>query len=566
MGLQINFCKSPSCSNFGVPIDVLARRGARANDQYIVMSANGIPMGQCNACGEYFPLKSNLGIYEEFRRVNLSGSAPASCPNLACANHLVDVDGRLGNYQSFGRTPIGAARYRCKACKTTFSIKPAGINPIAKQRQADKNPMILRMLCGKMPHRRIREAAGVTGPVFFQRLDFFFQQASQFMAARESRMEELGLRRLYIGTDRQDHSVNWSHRDDKRNVIVTAVASADNGSGYVFGMDVNFDPGVDYDKIAGNVKSEVNVTPPFRRHARLWLPQDFRAAAARSKKRVSAGGLAGAISDAYQDSQGRADVESTERVSLEERLPVEGMLVHAEYTLYGHFQRLQRMVGQVEKVRCFVDQDSGMRAACLGSFADRIKRGEVDAFYVSINARLTVDEKRKAMKAAAKAFRDVAEGHPTLTEEQVKLLLLRDRIAHAQTMGPWKDRWVVHPLPSMSEPEKAMCYLTDRGDYDLDHRSWLYNKASLHGVDSWFNQIRRRSSMLERPIGSHANRGRVWSGYSAYRPGQLQKLMTIYRACHNYIWLAEGQKQTPAMRLGLAKAPLNYKDLIYFSS
>ncbi len=85
------------------------------------------------------------------------------------------------------------------------------------------------------------------------------------------------------------------------------------------------------------------------------------------------------------------------------------------------------------------------------------------------------------------------------------------------------------------EPEKAICYLTDQCDYDDDHLAWLLNKASLHAVDSWFNRLRRRSSMLERPIPSSANRGRVWNGYSTYRPEQISKLLTIYTACHNYV-------------------------------
>ena len=123
----------------------------------------------------------------------------------------------------------------------------------------------------------------------------------------------------------------------------------------------------------------------------------------------------------------------------------------------------------------------------------------------------------------------------------------------------------MHPLPSMSEPEKALCYLTDFGDYDADHLAWLYNKASLHAVDSWFNRLRRRCSMLERPIVSSGNTGRVWNGYSTYRPEQLGKLMTIFRACHNYIWTSDKRKDTPAMRLGLARAPLDYKAIIYFA-
>ncbi len=110
---------------------------------------------------------------------------------------------------------------------------------------------------------------------------------------------------------------------------------------------------------------------------------------------------------------------------------------------------------------------------------------------------------------------------------------------------------------------------TDRNQYDDDHLAWLHNKASLHAVDSWFNRLRRRSSMLERPIHSAANRGRTWNGYSAYKPEQIAKLLTIFRVCHNYIWLPSDlkkadKKEPPAMRLGLAKAPLDYRDIVYY--
>lgn len=74
--------------------------------------------------------------------------------------------------------------------------------------------------------------------------------------------------------------------------------------------------------------------------------------------------------------------------------------------------------------------------------------------------------------------------------------------------------------------------------------------------------------LLERPFSSATNRGRVWNAYSPYRPEQINKIQTILRACHNYVWLPEGKKAaakgTPAMRLGLAKAPLNLSDIIYY--
>jgi hypothetical protein len=46
---------------------------------------------------------------------------------------------------------------------------------------------------------------------------------------------------------------------------------------------------------------------------------------------------------------------------------------------------------------------------------------------------------------------------------------------------------LIIPSRLWASHQKAVAYLTDLGDYDEDHNAWLYNKASLHGVDSFFN-------------------------------------------------------------------------------
>ena len=130
--------------------------------------------------------------------------------------------------------------------------------------------------------------------------------------------------------------------------------------------------------------------------------------------------------------------------------------------------------------------------------------------------------------------------------------------------GKWKDLWFEHPFPSMGEPEKAVVHLTDFNDYGENHQAWLYNKASLKGVDSFFNQVRRRLSLLERPIRSKSNKGSIWNGYSPYDPTNVARVLDIMRTVHNYILTGKDGK-TPAERLGLAKVQIDYEDIIYFS-
>lgn len=43
----------------------------------------------------------------------------------------------------------------------------------------------------------------------------------------------------------------------------------------------------------------------------------------------------------------------------------------------------------------------------------------------------------------------------------------------------------------------------------------------------------------------------------------MTKTLDIYREVHNYVEIGEDGK-TPAMRLGLAKAPLEYGDIIRY--
>ena len=137
------------------------------------------------------------------------------------------------------------------------------------------------------------------------------------------------------------------------------------------------------------------------------------------------------------------------------------MQIHAEYTLYVHFLYLKQLLGGVEKLRFCLDQDSGMRAACLAAFQPEIAARRADAFYVRIAKEMTIAEKRAASALSRVAFEDVRRLNPNLSDAELETWLIKERIAHMATIGKWQDRWMLHPFPSMSEPEKAVCYLTD---------------------------------------------------------------------------------------------------------
>jgi len=530
----------------------------------VVGTAKGIPALECLECGEYPPVKSNACIHSELQRM-LSGipiPQDPCCPNSACENYAVCITAGKQYYSLFGKTSAGSPRYKCKACCKVFAVKKS----TSGQRLPHKNKLIFSLLMNKSPFNRICEVACINPKTLYDKIDFIHQQCLAFSGDRERKLlEDKPIRRLYVSVDRQDYMVNWTRRADKRNTQLTAVGSADNTTGYVFGMHLNYEPSLDIREVEAEAVAagDYSTPHPFRRHARLWLNGDYDEAIHRSFTQLESCGLNEQIEDTYSDAVQRLDVESSERTDSTRKLPSKGVQVHAEYTLYGHFFFLHRLFGGAEKVRFFLDQDSGMRAACLAAFQPEIKGRTCDAFYVRINTAMTVDEKRRALADSRSTFQNIQREQASLTDNEVRLLIIKQHMTSVAEIGQWKDHWLSHPFPNMSEPEKAVCYLTNYGDYDEDHLAWLYNKASIHGVDRFFMQVRRRLSLLERPIASASNARRMWYGYSPYNPTMIKKMLDIFRVYYNFCLAGKDQK-TPAARLGLASGKATLEDIIYF--
>ena len=339
------------------------------------------------------------------------------------------------------------------------------------------------------------------------------------------------------------------------------------------GVPSNFDPFPDRDAVEADASrtGDCLLPSPLRKYARFWLNCDYLASANRMQGKEARIGttLDSAISAAYATAGERLDVDVFDDKTTPQKVPDYGLQVHAECTLVAHFYFLKKMLGNVEGWRCFRDQESGIRSACLSAFQPEIAARTAEAFYVRITQALTVDRKRQLTAPSKGVFEGIKAPNLSLPEGGVRLLMLKGEIARIRQFGPWRDRWARHPLPTMSEPEKAVCWLTEHDQFDEDHVAWLYNKASLHAVDAFFQKVRRRISLLERPLPSSANRARVWNGYAAYHPATVQKMLDIFRVVHTFIDKRQTKQggvktiTTPATRLGLAPAPLPYGDVIY---
>lgn len=575
--IQVNFCKNPRCPNFGVPAGLAkyARRSKAAHvpgaDYKLVAAGAGQPLLHCLLCGEHLPLKSNQGISEEVERLSLFlwTKPERSCPNAECANQRVGVSAGKSHYYSKGKTEQGSQRYVCRLCGKSFSIPAVSTQ---RQRIPHKNKILLKLLLGKMPLSRICDVLDIAPKTLYDRIEFFYQQSLRFAAHYEQRLfEKPPQKRLYLAVDRQVYCVNWSKRKDKRNVMLHAIGTADLTSSYVFGMHLNFDSKLDNEAIEQAAKAcdDYSCAYPFRRYARHWLAGDYQKAVEESSARISKRRRASTepmanVSATYEDASLRSDVESPEFITTSEKFPSRGMQIHNEYTMYAHFYYLRQLLGTTEKVRFYMDQESGIRAACLAAFEAEIKARRCDAFFVSVAKDLTIDTKRKIIAESRIAFEAMQRARPELTEREVQVLMMAQEMKRAAPFGKWSDKWLCHPFPNSSEPQKVISYLTDFGDYEESHLAHLYLKGSLHGIDRFFMQVRRKLSLLERPIGTPSRMGRTWYGYSPYQPENIEKVLEIFRVYYNFC-LAGKDGDTPAMRLGLVSHVVEIDELIRFT-
>lgn len=581
-GIQVNHCKSPQCVNFSYPAG--PNRPYRRNGtpsvlgDYIVGTSNrDTPSIKCAFCNEKSPIRSNQAISEEYTRLGnhlYRQVFEPSCKTEDCLMHGVPLSQSGSQYIAFGKTASGTQRYRCLECKKTFSGTQ---KPASGQRRPERNRDVFILMVNRVPLSRIVETTTLAPQAVYDKMEFIYKQCRLYSGAHEAKLlqPDFVLPKMYVAVDRQYYLINWLKRDDRRAVQLNAIATADLKSGYVFGMHLNFDESAIASEIeaAAAAAGDAHLTPPFRRYARLWLAQDYTEALTDAQRRVVASittpppgfndALLNEIVEEYADADARADIEESDFKNKELQLPKSGMQVRETYTMYAHFQLVARLLKNAPKVRVFMDQDSGFRAAFMSAYRDRIKARTADGFFVKVAKDATAYQKQRAVIDAKKKLIQFMAENGITDEYSAQVEMMKLNVKAATPIGRWGDKWVSHPMPIASEPSKQISWQTNLGDYDENHEARLLLKASLHAVDRFFMITRRRLTKAERPVVSVRRNRAMWYGYAAYNPYYLARELEVCRVYFNFCVVGK-DKRTPAMRLGLASNPVDPQEILDF--
>ena len=523
---------------------IRGRYAEKNGDDYVVIGTGSENL-KCKKCNRFSTLKSNKGIYEELQR---QGSYFLQLAPFAC-----DC-GNTAQFRRYGKTRSGSDRWQCLACKKTKSFG----KPAIRQRASHKNALVFDLLINKSPINRMMEIADLGVAALYGKIDFIHEQCRLFAAEREAKLNNLHHDRLYLCTDRQDYMVNWGDRRARKTVQLTAIATADLHSGYLVAMSPNFDRSMKPDDLEKAVQAagDDNKPYPMRDFARLWTLDDYAGSVLRT---------------ATGSSNARADLEAPEGLTDEQQLPTTGVQVHADYLMYGHYRLLRELLPNVGKYRFFIDGDAGLLAACVGVFSKEIASRQADAVVLHIDKTLNTIQRRNKNADAQRWFEAERLKYPNMSKKEAMTSIMASqlkaiRAASTNPQDALQGTFISHPFPDPAEPEKRYRYATDYGDYDDEHTANLLMKATLWPVDTIFNRIRRRIAALERPIRSVRRANGLWDIYAPYDPAMVEKLLTIYRVWHNYVWVSPKTKKTAAEILGLAAGKIRTQDILYFDS
>jgi transposase-like protein len=555
--IQVNWCKTPRCQNFGVPPNDYAISGGRGRvspDGYKVRGFEPTDL-LCHYCLKSSRIKSNLAIAEEYDRQSASlWAAPIlSCPNPSCAHDKPKSDSGSTGFRRYGATRSGSVRWQCKLCKTTFAVG----KPTRRHRKPHLNITAFELIVNKVSISRMSEILGVSCTSVYGKIDFLYRQCLAFSASRERELCTMAFDRLYLSTDRQDYIVNWGDRRNRKTVQLTTIGTADRRSGYVFGLTPNFDAAIDPTELERDWQASGDYlkAPAMRRFARLWTLDDYRAS---TEKATKAGGK--------EDIPARDDLDAPELLSDGQQLPRSGAQVHAEYVMHGHYWLLRSLFPKVDKLRFFIDRDAGLLHACMGAFGGRVKERTADIVVVDYLKRITVDERKKKQMEAQAWFESQRLRFPELTDKEARTAIFAEEIRATRKLygNDISEVWINCKFPDIAEPGKRFKFITDLADYDDSHVANLLLLATLWPIDTVFNRIRRRIAAFERPVTSASRAWRLWHLYAPYDPAMVEKLLTIYRTWHNYIWVSPNTDKTAAEMLGLTKGRIRAQDIVYY--
>ncbi|NOI66778.1 lactate dehydrogenase [Vibrio sp. 99-8-1] len=386
-GLQLNFCKTLACDNFGLS----------DAERYVLQHVNPKrPAMVCRECGAFPPLLNNQEVINELHRLRrVHSDGLPTCRNTECDNFGLSVHTHKNLYHAFGYSG-DRQRYRCKKCQSTFVDKWSGAN---KKLNFQEN--LLGLLFMSFSVREVCRKLEINPKTFYDHVDHIASRCRRKLAMFDAR---------WVNHEHHYHlASHFMPLQPKSNNGVLWFATGEANSGYILSQHINYS--ID-EEAQGSLDHDPYQTPS-RYVSRHYQPE------ANNDISVQSSDLRERIDEKYQVILARGNVEDPMGNMTCFNYPSKGALIRAPYTSYAHFLHVLEMCDIDKQVSIYLPQDPVLRSAALTICLPRIKRQNIDLMYVE---------------------EDAGWDNSQLPEKV--------DIVH---MGWWKDRWAISEQQNVSK-------------------------------------------------------------------------------------------------------------------
>lgn len=582
--IQMNCCINPYCKNFG--LSQMHYDVKRKPQRYkLSSSANAHPRVICNPD----PVKPNIGFVWECNNTPLSNWAIAEeIKRLTEINSVAPLETEYQfhkedceyqditpfddrkEFRSRGKSSGNSQKFQCSHCMKITNVLPTNRESTTyHQKRNDILPLFAELVTNHTPVSRAISILNIGSQTYYHKLEWLYRRCLEFSERHETKLKDKKFNEMYINTDKMIYFLNNVRRknagskylveQEEKQFPTHIVVSSDILTRYVFRADVAYDWNITLGDIINQTEmykdDHLHIFAQRYGHLRYsYAPQP----------------------PTEFDTQSKSEYEREQSYFANRANYIDGLHVNSTYTTLAHLWHLKQLLN-VNEWRFATDEDSSIISALMRVFSKEIGLGDAHHFLYKIDKRKTLREAMEDFKDSRVVIRNWALNSNIDEKSTTHLarMMLAEELKHhkfyqevdkdGKIGRKWAQNPITHPLPFKDTGYTTVDCTTDVSSYEPIDLARLVQKINNKSTDTFINQIRRRISILERPLVTSRGDGKSYI-YSNFNPKYAQYAITILRTYYNFCmpYKAYGEVLTPAQRIGIADKVFDWKDIIYF--
>ncbi|ANU27662.1 insertion element protein [Planococcus versutus] len=583
--IQYNTCSDPLCKNHGLKQEKFGIKSKPS--RFKLTDAGGEKAILCNpdrvepdsppTCGTKTVTFSNWSITEEIERlIRINSVVPVDKEyefhRPHCVNETHTPQKNPKSFYKRGTNAAKAEQFQCKECKKYTNVSPnKSRNTTYNQKRNEILPLFAKQLVNRSSINRTCEILGIGKGTYYQKLEWLYRCCLEFLETRETKpLANKHFPEMWITTDKLHYVLNNVLKKGKgknrgiliedKQLLTYIVASADKRSRYVFRSDINFDWEKSLDEIASDTHQ---------------LKEDHLHSFSRKNERFGIYAVA-PCPPTKNDTQSMGEYHRGLNQFEQRRHYVDGLHVNNGYNSLAHFWLLRNMLS-VDRWRFISDDDKSTKPAIARVFSEEIRSGHAHHFLCLTDKTLTRKQARAEFIKSARELKEWAKvnGLKYDSLSDIALWQLQDTLKvhkfHQKLVAPNGEIYyrqannrLKHPIATSDRGHRLLDVLTDTHHLTNIQLAILMEQVNDNAINTFFQIVRRRLLILERPLVTARGDGKSYI-YSNFNPKYAQMAITILRTYYNFCkpFKMNGEKKTPAERLGIADRVYTWEDIIY---